>query len=63
MPTPLAGQDAVLSRSFHDHASARATLRVHSHAPLEIDAMAPRALETMPDVVAAVTLDRSLKPQ
>jgi hypothetical protein len=30
---------------------------------LEIDAIALRALETMPDVVAAVKLDRSLKPQ
>jgi hypothetical protein len=30
---------------------------------LQIDAMTLRALETMPDVVAAVKLDRSLKPQ
>jgi len=30
---------------------------------LEIDAMALHALETMPDVIAAVTLARSLKPQ
>jgi len=56
-------QDAVLSRLPHRHAS---VVRRYASIPmlaLEIDAMALHALETMPDVVAAVTLARSLKPQ
>ena len=56
-------QDAVLSRLPHRHAS---VVRRYASIPmlaLEIDAMALHALETMPDVVAAVKLDRSLKPQ
>jgi len=46
-----------------DHAS---VVRRYASIPmlaLQIDAMTLRALETMPDVVAAVKLDRSLKPQ
>jgi len=56
-------QDAVLSRLPYGHAS---VVRRYASIPmlaLEIDATALRALETMPDVVAAVKLDRSLKPQ
>jgi len=56
-------QDAVLSRLPHGHAS---VVRRYASIPmlaLEIDAIALLALETMPDVVAAVKLDRSLKPQ
>lgn len=56
-------QDAVLSRLPDGHA---AVVRRYASIPmlaLEIDAIALRALETMPDVVAAVKLDRSLKPQ
>jgi len=56
-------QDAVLSRLPHGHAS---VVRRYTSIPmlaLEIDEIALRALETMPDVVAAVKLDRSLKPQ
>ena len=54
-------QDAVLSRLPHGHASV--VRRYTSMLALEIDEIALRALETMPDVVAAVKLDRSLKPQ
>ena len=56
-------QDAVLAGLTHGHAS---VVRRYASIPmlaLEIDALALRALETMPDVVAAVKLDRSLKPQ
>jgi hypothetical protein len=56
-------QDAVLSRLPDGHAS---VVRRYASIPmlaLEIDAIALRALETMPDVVAAVKLDRSLKSQ
>ena len=55
-------QDAVLLRLPHGLAS---VVRRYTSIPmlaLEIDASALRALEIMPDV-AAVKLDRSLKPQ
>ena len=56
-------QNTVLSRLPHGHAS---VVRRYASIPMlarEIDAMALQALETMPDVVAALKLDRSLKPQ
>ena len=56
-------QDAVLARLPHSHAS---LLRRYDSIPvlsLEIDATALLALEQMTDVVAAVKLDRPVKPQ
>ena len=56
-------QDAVLARLPSTHAS---VVRRYESIPmlaLEIDATALRALETMTDVVAGVTLDRAVKPQ
>ena len=56
-------QDTVLARLPHGHAS---VVRRYTSIPmlaLEIDEIALRALETMPDVVAAVKLDRPRKPQ
>ena len=56
-------QDAVLSRLPRSHGS---LLRRYASVPLlslEIDATALLALERMPDVVAAVKLDRTAAPQ
>ena len=56
-------QDAVISRLPLSHAT---LVRRYQSIPLlalEIDATALRALETMPDLVAAVKLDRAMKPQ
>jgi len=56
-------QDVVLARLPRSHAS---LLRRYASIPvlsLEIDATALLALEQMPDVVAAVKLDRPVKPQ
>ena len=56
-------QEAVMSRLPPSHAT---LVRRYSSIPLlalEIDATALRALETMPDVVAAVKPDRPAKPQ
>jgi len=56
-------QDEVLARLPQPHAS---LVRRYASVPLlalEIDATALRALEAMPDVVAAVRLDRAVKPQ
>jgi hypothetical protein len=56
-------QDALLARLPQPHAS---VVRRYASVPmvaLEIDATALRALETMSDVVAAVKLDRAVRPQ
>jgi hypothetical protein len=56
-------QDTVLSRLPRSHGS---LLRRYASVPLlslEIDAIALLALEQMPDVVAAVRLDRTAAPQ
>jgi len=56
-------QDAVLARLPRPHAS---VMRRYASIPvlaLEIDATALQALETMTDIVAAVKLDRAVKPQ
>ena len=56
-------QDALLARLPGPHAS---VVRRYASVPmvaLEIDATALRALETMSDVVAAVKLDRAVRPQ
>jgi hypothetical protein len=56
-------QDSVLARLPRSHAS---LVRRYASVPvlaLEIDATALRVLETMSDVVAAVKLDRTVKPQ
>jgi len=56
-------QDALLARLPQPHAS---VVRRYASVPmvaLEIDATALRALETMSDLVAAVKLDRAVRPQ
>jgi len=56
-------QEAVMSRLPRSHAT---LVRRYLSVPLlalEIDATALRALEAMPDIVAAVKLDRATKPQ
>ncbi len=56
-------QQAVMSRLPRSHAT---LVRRYLSVPLlalEIDATALRALETMPDIVAAVKPDRAMKPQ
>ena len=56
-------QDAVLARLPKPHAS---LVRRYASVPMlaiEIDATALQALETMSDVVEAVKLDRTVKPQ
>jgi hypothetical protein len=56
-------QEAVMSRLPWTHAT---LVRRYTSIPmlaLEIDATALRALETMTDIVAAVKLDRAMKPQ
>ena len=64
MPTRLVGHKTPSFRAYRMamRPSCDAT-RPFPMLALEIDAIALRALETMPDVVAAVKLDRSLKPQ
>jgi hypothetical protein len=56
-------QEALLSRLPEAHAS---VTRRYASVPmlgLEIDASALSAIETMPDIVASVTLDRPVMPQ
>jgi hypothetical protein len=56
-------QEAVMSRLPRTHAT---LVRRYTSIPmltLEIDATALRALETMTEIVAAVKLDRAMKPQ
>ena len=56
-------QEAVMSRLPPSHAT---LVRRYLSIPLlalEIDATALRALETMPDIVAAVKPDRAVRPQ
>jgi hypothetical protein len=56
-------QEALLSRLPEAHASVTRRYASIPMLGLEIDASALSAIETMPDIVASVTLDRPVMPQ